>query len=141
MYLFNCPSYRYKNDLSSAGQIVVSSTCKADEAISATTWSRAIPHDVVDTRDTIISTLEETQFPHCGCAPLNFTGIPDYEVGKVFHCDAPSIQEGNLFIDEDNSCQLFCDGILMWHLFCRNGYWSVELGGNSDIYCYGKSLE
>ena len=57
----------------------------------------------------------------------------------MFHCDSPHIDEdGNLSIDEENSCQLFCDGELIWHLFCSRGYWSVQLEGIQDIYCYGE---
>ena len=133
-----CPSYRYGNDLQSPGQIVVSSTCKAKTNESTTAWSKATPQDVVDTNNQIISSIEDTEYPHCGCETLNMTGIPGEEDGKVFHCDAPYMIGGNTVIDEDNSCQLFCDGDLMWHLFCSQGYWSVQIDSAQDIYCYGK---
>ena len=92
----------------------------------------------MDTNNQIISSIEDTEYPHCGCETLNMTGIPGEEDGKVFHCDAPYMIGGNTVIDEDNSCQLFCDGDLMWHLFCSQGYWSVQIDSAQDIYCYGK---
>ena len=64
-------------------------------------------------------------------------GTVQEEDGKIWDCtyDPEINQDGNTIISDENNCQLICDGLLVFDLFCAEGFWSIDyLDSAADIF-------
>merc|ERR1711972_1183570 len=103
-----------------------------------TGWSQADPGNVMDTAGNMIMAADMTPNPACGCEDLVLSGQVAEEDGKIWQCLYEPSNGIDTIIKDDNECQLICDQLVVFDLFCSEGMWSIDyLTSAEDIFCHG----
>merc|ERR1711972_171220 len=103
-----------------------------------TGWSQADPGNVMDTAGNMIMAADMTPNPACGCEDLVLPGQVAEEDGKIWQCLYEPSNGIDTIIKDDNECQLICDQLVVFDLFCSEGMWSIDyLTSAEDIFCHG----
>jgi len=134
-----CPSFKeYNGTKEERSDLVVASTCRFDRTTNQTGWSQADPGNVMDTAGNMIMAADMTPNPACGCEDLVLPGQVAEEDGKIWQCLYEPSNGIDTIIKDDNECQLICDQLVVFDLFCSEGMWSIDyLTSAEDIFCHG----